>query len=393
MLSTFPDLADIKACTGCGACAAACPTHSIQLIPNREGFSYPVIDSAACLRCGKCEGACPVLQDRKPDAATQVIAYAAYCKESSTRGKSSSGGIFSVLAEQIIKAGGVVCGAAWTPDLTVEHILISRLDELDRLRGSKYIQSSTWNCFPEIEKILRTGKKVLYSGTPCQVAALLSFLGRSWENLITVDLICHGTPSGLVWKKHLNDLEKRFGAEVCSACFRDKTSGWRNYSLSFACRNGKETKEPFRENDYMTAFLKNWSLRYSCYQCMFKGFRRVSDLTLGDLWGIEHILPEWDDDLGVSLIFVQSESGKRLLADVTDYMVMQEVDPELAVKRNSMVQQSVRLPAVREYFFRNLESKRFHKLVISCARRAKNAARIHKIKRIIKRIIKPNAFL
>ena len=356
-------LAEKKDCTGCSACSAACPNSCIRFSADVEGFYYPEIDHETCVHCGKCVSVCPALAPVRRSERTLPKTFAAYANNTAIRASSSSGGIFRVLAEEILMKGGAVAGAAFTENLSVEHILVKTKEELFRLQGSKYVQSTPNQVFLEIQKLLNEQIPVLYSGTPCEVNGLLSFLGKAYENLITVDLICHGVPSDLAWKRYLEYEEAQHKSEAINASFRDKTEGWRNFSLSIGFASGEYHCKNLKTDLFLTSFLKNYCLRLSCYRCAVKGIPRRSDLTLGDFWGIDTVLPEWDDDLGVSAVFVQSESGRQLLERVKDRLTLCPVDPEEAVAHNSAMLRSVSQSPYREQFFRQLGHCSFDQLI------------------------------
>lgn len=334
-------------CCGCGACAQACPKHCIAMTADSEGFVYPQVDSTACVGCGLCQQACPVRNALPEDDSVKPQAFAAMSKDTQTRHISSSGGIFSLLAEKVLSDGGVVYGAAFDRDFTVSHIAVTALADLPKLRGSKYVQSDTKESYREIWELLKAGKPVLFSGTACQTAGLRQFLGSDPDNLITVSVFCHGVPSPKVWEKCLREQKK----PVAKVYFRDKSPSWRAYTFGFDYADGSAYRVPRDEHPYFRLFLENVSLRPSCYECRFKGLNRPADISLGDCWGIEDWLPEMDDNRGTSVVLVHSVKGQALVDSVQPGGCWQPVDVDRAVPKQADARHSVLRHPKREQFF------------------------------------------
>lgn len=228
---------DKEKCVGCHACYSCCPLQCIAMEEDSEGFRYPQVDRDVCINCKKCEEVCPVIQ--KPVLHDfSEISIAAYSKDEQIRNSSSSGGVFSVLAQIVLKHGGVVFGAAFDSNFQVHHIMVDSIDGLEKLRGSKYVQSRIENTFKEAKKILKSGRKVYFSGTPCQIDGFKNYLGREYDNLITQDIICHGVPAPLVWGRYLDSVREGLNSEVKHVTFRDKALGWRKYSVKIEGANG-----------------------------------------------------------------------------------------------------------------------------------------------------------
>lgn len=352
-------------CSGCTACAAICPKQCIKMVPDKDGFLYPQIQEDACTHCGKCERTCPVLNHNSV-ATPLPKAFAAKNTHEDCRKQSSSGGIFSAIAEFVIAQGGIVFGAAFSEDLQVMHISAENTNELARLRGSKYVSSYFGDVFLQVLKQLQSGRMVLFSGTPCQVEGLLSFLKQPYDNLLTVDLVCHGVPSAKVLKEYLKYQEQRSGSKIQSVSFRSKDTGWKRFSMKITFDDGSVHSAPMRDDPYLHAFLDNLCLRPSCHDCAFKSANRNSDITLADFWGIQDIMPEEDDDMGTSLVFVHSEKGQNVLECLRDDVSMKETDAEMAIAHNSAMVKSVSAHHFRQYFFHMLGKKRFDKLVTNC---------------------------
>ena len=356
-----------KTCSGCKACAAACPKVCISFERNHEGFWYPVADADRCVKCGLCEQVCPVLHAKEAENENVLPpAVAAWSRTPETRASSSSGGVFGEFAAAVIASGGIVCGAALDEAQRARHIFAETMDQLEKLRGSKYVQSDVGDCYGKVREHLINGRTVLFSGTPCQVAGLKSFLGCDYENLITVDIICHGVPSPLVWERYLEHQKKRYRSDIRKAGFRDKTEGWAKFSMSLQFENGEGYRQTLKEDAYMKAFLENLCLRESCHQCSFKSIRRMSDLTIGDFWGVDKLIPGINDDQGISLVILQSEKGHHLFKAIEEKLRCRPVDCKAAADLNGAATHSVYRHPFRDYFFKKLPHTDFEKLVQNC---------------------------
>ncbi len=314
-------------CCGCGACAQICPVKCIAMEADREGFPYPEITGEVCISCGLCEKVCPVAG--KTAYSGYMGCYTGYAKEDEIRDCSSSGGIFSLLATAILGFGGVLYGAAADEEQTVRHIRVDSVSGLCLLRGSKYLQSKTENTFSEAKRDLEAGRYVLYSGTACQIAGLKQFLMKDYDKLYTVDVLCHGVPSPAVWKKYLEWQMRKHGAgSVRQMSFRNKKYGWKRYALQLLFDNGREYLEEHGEDIFLQMFLADICLRPSCHACRFKDLSRMSDLTIGDAWGVDSIDSEMDDDRGTSVILVHSFKGEKILKEVAAGARMHRADVE-----------------------------------------------------------------
>lgn len=331
------------ACTGCGACANACARRCITMEADAEGFLYPHIDAAACVHCGQCQAVCPVANPT--DLTGTPTAYIARTTDEAVRRASSSGGAFSVLAGAVLAQGGTVWGAAFDDEYAVCHRGVA--GDLSPLRGSKYVQSRIGDAYRQVKATLESGKPVYFSGTPCQVEALLSFLGKDYDNLYTQDIICHGVPSPAVWEAYLRR-HRRHGA-LRAVSFRDKTCGWRYFSMKI--RAGHRTYVRRLDQDvYLRLFLDNSILRPSCYECAFKKPVRRSDFTLADCWNLHTLNAGADDDKGLSLLFVNTAKGRALL-EQAEGLSLKEVPYADALASQAAATKSVPLRDNRTAFF------------------------------------------
>ena len=355
-------------CCGCHACASVCPKQCISMKPNGEGFLYPQVEEALCVNCGKCEAVCPVLHPAVPDANGGPAAYAAIHPDARIRAESSSGGVFSALAKEVLDRKGIVFGAAWTEDFRkVRHIAVESEEELSSLRGSKYLQSEMGDCYVRVRSALEAGRAVLFSGTPCQVEGLHAFLGSAYENLLLVDIVCHGVPAPAVWQCYLDQCSQTAGAEIRSVSFRDKQRGWKQYKVKLSWENGTNQVRSLLKDPFMEAFLGNACLRPSCHNCRFKRVSRVSDLTLADFWGVEDACPEMDDDRGTSLVLVHSEKGGRILEKVN--LQLRRVSLEEALTGNPSAASVSAAHPNREAFLAALDTMPFETAVKTWVRK------------------------
>ena len=360
-------IVDKKECCGCGACAQRCPKQCITMQSDKEGFIYPVINLKQCSDCGLCNKVCPVI-NQQPEKAP-IATYATVNSNQAIREESSSGGIFTLLAEETINKGGIVFGAAFNKNWNVEHIQVDNVNDIKKLRGSKYVQSNIGNSYSVAETFLKEGKDVLFSGTPCQIAGLKRFLRKEYKNLKTVDIVCHGTPSPLVWGKYLNEVCCANDiATICDIQFRNKAEGWKNYSFVIKYTDSKGNELEFRErmnkNLYMRCFLGDLCLRPSCYKCPARSGKSGSDITLADLWGAQQICPGIDDDRGLSLVMVRKECG-------LPHFDKTPIPYSEALKHNPVIERDVREPKRRRKFFRLLHKKGVSKATQICTTQSK----------------------
>jgi len=320
----MPDLPK-KQCTGCSACFGICPNGSIGMIADGEGFLYPAVDRAKCVGCRLCEDVCPVL--RKPAAkdcqGTRV--FAAWSLDGEVRRRSTSGGIFTELAKAVIGRGGYVAGARYDDAHLVGHRVIASEWDIPLLRQSKYVQSDMGAVFREVKELLEKGRPFLFAGCPCQVAGLLGFLGRDYDNLLLCDFICRGVNSPKAYKKYLESLEKQYRSKIRRVWFKNKTLGWNRFGTRIEFEDGTEYFADRDTDPFMRGYLNyNLYLRPSCSDCSFKGFPRHSDITLADFWGIRLRDGSVDEDGGTSLVMLHTQKGRELFESIRERIFQEE---------------------------------------------------------------------
>ena len=344
-------ISDKTKCCGCTACVNACPVQCIVMRRDREeGFDYPVANPDLCVGCGKCDAVCPVINPsdrRKPSAA-----FAVRCGEYADG--SSSGGVFPALAKAVIDDGGVVFGAVMERDMIVGHAEAETMEQVQRMRGSKYVQSDPYSSFADAKEYLKEGRKVLFTGTPCQIAGLKKYLGAEYEGLLTVDTACHGVPSPGLWEMYLGALQTKVKQDIVAVDFRDKSRSWRHYDFTCKGQGGAQVISVKAENDpYMALFMQGMTLRPSCYSCPVRGGRSGSDITLADLWSVAASVPALDDDRGVSGVLVNSPEGLDYISRIEKDAV-NELTADAVMSDNGGFAQTLPVPERREEFFRGL---------------------------------------
>ena len=357
-------ITDKKNCSGCKACYNICPKNCIEMNKDEEGFWYPKVDEAKCVNCGLCEKVCPEINIYKSDSASKAPAcLAAWNKDKSTRENSSSGGVFTSIAEWILNNDGVVFGAGYDNAHNVMHKEVLKIEDLKELRGSKYVQSDIKDTYKSAKQHLDNGKKVLFTGTPCQIAGLYNFLQKDYTEVYTCDIVCHGVPSPIVFQKYKQNLEDTYNSKLQRITFRNKKNGWKSYCVAIQFENGSEYSKPFTQDAYMKGFLRNYYLRPSCYKCSYAKLPRVSDITLGDFWGIASKYPELDDDGGTSLLLINTDKGKAMLKGCKNNIQQHKCDLQVAIDGNPSLISSVKVPKQRGKFFNDLQSKDFDYMI------------------------------
>lgn len=378
-------------CSGCGTCANVCSQDAIYFKEDSNGFRYPYIDEAKCLGCNSCVRICPNLQaEKKHEEPTKPLScYAAWILDEHILSRSSSGGIFSALALHILAKGGVVYGAAITEGLVNRHIRIDNADDLEKLRGSKYIPSDVGYTYRQVKEDLKAGIPVLFSGTPCQVLGLKTFLKKDDPLLLCVDIICHGTPAPALFREYVHLQESLHdNHKVNMVRFRDKRLGWRRFGMELKFEGVSEPYAEALDRDlFMKGFLSNICLRTSCYKCTARVERKRADFTLCDFWGVWTEFPDIAHDKGISGVFVHSQKAQTVWGDIQNYVFSKEVEFESIFRHNPSYSEN--LPIHRNFskFTKNIGKTPIDKLVYSCARTPLYLRFLGKIKRAIKKYI------
>lgn len=354
-------------CCGCKACGDACSKKAISFKTDIEGFWYPEVDKSLCVDCGLCEKVCPIINigSLKKNDLPQSECHAAINKNIEVRFDSTSGGLFSALAEATYKLGGYVGGAIFTEDYGVKFFISNDKKDLAALRSSKYLQSDTEGLYLAVQDLVKAGEKVLVCGSPCQMAALRAFLKKDYENLIIVDFICRGTNSPKVFRKYLDYLEKRFDSKVVYFKAKNKELGWRQLTSKVCFENGKTLYDTKDTSFFTTGYLSTGVYtRPSCYECKFKGFPRISDITLADFWGAEKVVgKELDEDMGTSLVMLNSQKGLKYFESIKDRIVEKKIPFETILAGNPALTKSLNPPLVdREEFYKDLNALPFAKV-------------------------------
>lgn len=393
-------------CCGCWACVQRCPKQCIMMNEDEEGFLYPKVNTDLCIECGLCEDVCPIIH--QSDLRSPLKVYAAKNPNEEIRIKSSSGGIFTMLAEKIINDGGIVFGARFNEKWEVIHDYAKDGVGVELFRGSKYVQSQIIDSYKCAEKFLKEGKKVLFSGTPCQIAGLNNFLRKEYANLLSVDVACHGVPSPKVWREYLksislsanvvdtemNILPTNIDSSIERITFRDKKYGWKSFGLGIYIKSVNSSNEcqflyeSMKKNIFLQGFLKDLYLRPSCHACPARKGKSKSDITIADYWGISSVIKNFDDDKGVSLILINTEKGDLIYDELHTYSVLTKY--EQAIVSNPCLEHSVAIPNYRQKFWNEFNAEGVNVIPKICAHMRPTmflqAFRIVKI--ILKRILK-----
>lgn len=372
-------------CCGCEACTQKCPKNCIHLVEDNEGYRYPVVNKSSCVDCGACERACPIINNNEQQKPLEVLA--AKNRDDHQRLVGSSGGVFFEIGRSILNKGGVVFGARFDENWNVIHEYTEDIDGLNAFRGSKYVQSHIGDSYKKVEHFLKAGRQVLFSGTPCQIAGLQCFLRKKYDNLLLVDVVCHGVPSSTPWQKFLdesvrpqNQSPETFRKHITAISFRYKEKGWSKYHLkviynplngiSTSSRNSIFSKH-HRNTDFMYGFLKNYFLRPSCYNCKFRCGKSHSDITLADFWGIWNYSDKWNDDKGISLVMLNTELGKSIFRTLKLDSFLS--DYQTAIAGNMSIIESPTKPVERCFVFHHL----------SCGKKLHEAFRFNFIEKLL----------
>ena len=384
---------DKSKCCGCNACGDVCAHSAISFKTDIEGFWYPEVDVSKCTNCGLCDKVCPNLHAeelKKNDYKQPKFAIAAIHKNMKVRWDSTSGGAFSALADTMYESGGYVGGAIYADKFLVKNFLSNNPDDLAKLRSSKYLQSNAEGLYKDIKSLLLKGEKVLVCGTPCQMAALRAYLGKDYENLVIVDFICRGVNSPKVYRSYLDSLENKYQSKVVYVKAKNKELGWRNLTRKVTFANGQSYYGVHMDDDFRRGYHTNVYCRPSCYDCAFKGFPRIADITIGDFWGIENVDKNLDNNIGTSMILLNSKKGEAFFEQVKDKLEYKEVLFDSIFAGNIALTRSIGKPTVdRVAFFEDLDINGFDFVVNKYFPKYKSTTTIHKTGlRKIKKLLK-----
>lgn len=367
-METFFDAGVKYLCSGCRCCEAICPVSAIRMTTDEEGFLYPQIDYKVCIGCNLCKKSCPFVKKSTTEISVEYPkVYAIKNKNQKVLKESSSGGAFSLLAEYVLNHNGYVVGCAFDEDFNPRHIIIESVDDLQRLRGSKYVQSNMEHIYPRVKELLDKGRQVLFTGTPCQVAGIRTYLNDDYENLFTADFVCHGVPSNWIFHKYLRYLEIKNHGKIISYKFRDKEKyGWSSDGSYEIMKDNKiYKKQIFPERDYYiyNFGVNNSILRESCYACKYTSLIRESDFTMADYWGIEKIHPEFYSRNGVSMLMLNSEKAELVFKEISEKMDFISATIDKVKEAFVHLQQPVSRPFLRNFVYSRAKNLGFERAV------------------------------
>lgn len=372
-------------CTGCTACYNSCPKQAIKMVIDNEGFKRPAIDTDKCVDCKKCQKVCPVINSEENKG--NINCYVAYSKQKLIKESSSSGGIFDIIARKILRNNGIVIGAMFDENMNLNHMAIENENELDKLKGSKYLQSNLNDIFKYVKENIED-RQILFVGTPCQTAGLQFYLKKEYNNLYLIDLVCHGVPSPKLFEKYVKAIEERNNSKVMGYNFRDKKTGWETYSNTVTLQNGRKISTLQTDNPYMRIFLKDVALRESCYTCNFKVGNKYSDITLGDFWGVKQCYPEMYNVSGVSAVIVNTLKGQELFDSIEKKLIYKKCNLEEIIKGNPSLKYSGKLSSKRKRFFEDIDKYTIEELSEKYGKSSLKVCIKRKIKAILKKIFK-----
>ena len=372
-------ISDKKSCAGCTACMAICPKRAISMVADDQGFQYPLIDSKACINCGLCNQVCPF--DKPVRATADQCAYAVKHTDPVVLQESTSGGIFTAVSDYVLAQGGVVYGAGFDDQMVVRHMHATNAEERNRMRGSKYVQSDLGDVFRQVKKDLLAQKSVLFTGTPCQIAGLKSFLGNQQDGLICLDLICHGVPSPMIYKEHIRFLSKKLRTKIVDYKFRPKNWGWHTHRELVLGEKRAFHSSPYTDL-WRSIYYSRVVTRPSCNNCPFSNLNRYGDITIGDCRGIDNVYSDFESHEGVTLAIVNTQKGKEIFEKISDSITYKALNIE------SVMQPPLRHPGQSnqssELFFLTCRKHGYEKAVMDYY------GKLYPLKYYIKKLIKRN---
>lgn len=370
-------------CCGCTACASICPCGAITMVADEEGFQYPEINNDLCVECGRCKAVCQI-HSLKTEKAIEPIVYAAKNADDETRAKSTSGGMFSAFADKVLNEGGVIYGVAYSDDFTVIHERAETKEACERFRGSKYVQSDLNECFSKVKEDLKNDRKVLFTGTPCQIAGLKTFLGdtATSDRLLLCEIICHGAPSPKLWKDHIALLESERGSKVVNYKNRSKVLGWHGHNEHVFFENGKDEYKTKLSHLHKDLFYAHLTIRPSCYACRYTQFPRSADITIADFWGIENFMPEFDDNKGISMLILNTNKAVAFYEQMKHSLICRDSSIEQAFYDNH--KRPAKMNVNRENFWRDYQTNGY----LYVARKYSAYTTVGRIKRQARALLK-----
>lgn len=343
-----------KKCYGCRNCENVCPKSAIKIVENNEGFVVPKIDKEKCIECGLCDKMCPYINYKEYTELEKNIWYSCYLKDLESRKKSTSGAIFPALVDYFLSNKGLICGCIWDDTMKPIHVLTDDVNIIEKMRGSKYLQSDLQQVAKEIKQKINN-QIILFTGTPCQVAAIKLLVGEN-ENLYTCGLICEGAPSYKVWRKYADSLEKKYNSKMINASFRNKELGWDSPVARYEFENGKVRRTlSFTYDKYVAGFLQGLYYRNSCNNCQYKGNGHNSDIIIGDLWGASNELQKAANYKGVSAVILNSDKGIDIFKKIEDKFKFEKIKPEKVIAKNRLLMQPIDKNKNRDNFYDNLD--------------------------------------
>ena len=346
-------------CCGCGACMNACPKNAIRMEADNQGFLYPVINAVDCINCGLCKQNCQIRKSK-----TMQNERSSHCfgvkNHDYVRAVSSSGGVFTAILDEVINGGGVVVGATFDSEMNVVHKTAQTRKECDAFRGSKYVQSDMGNIYKKVADTLSNKKKVLFSGTPCQVAGIKKYLEAhriEMSGLYTIDLVCHGAPSPKIWKEYISVLENKYHSKIKNYTFRDKSAGWRGYHVRVELEDGRSVAQNDLTQSFAIVFGKEVMLRPSCFYCPYASMQRCGDITIGDFWGIDKIDKNFSDNKGISMVLINTSKGQEIFMAIKSELDVKEYSSEVLKQPN--LRKSTDFSVDYDIFWSDYDSKNY----------------------------------